>query len=55
MRCQLVDLEADKGILSHPYYFLTQRGIAIETLTVQVDMDGNGCTVDCSERTPGDR
>jgi hypothetical protein len=36
-----VDLETDKGILSHPFDFLTQCGVAIEKLAVQVDMNGN--------------
>lgn len=38
---EFVDLETDKGILSHPLEFLTQCGVAIEKLAVQVDMNGN--------------
>jgi hypothetical protein len=38
---EFVDLETDKGILSHPFDFLTQCGVAIEKLAVQVDMNGN--------------
>ena len=38
---EFVDLETDKGILSHPLDFLTQCRVAIEKLAVQVDMNGN--------------
>src|SRR5476649_186083 len=40
-RDEFVELETDKRILSHPLDFLTQCGEAIETLAVQVNMDGN--------------
>jgi hypothetical protein len=38
---EFVDLETDKGILSHPLDFLTQSGVAIEKLALQVDVNGN--------------
>jgi hypothetical protein len=38
---EFVDFETDKGILSHPLDFLTQCGVAIEKLAVQIDMNGN--------------
>jgi hypothetical protein len=39
VRHEFVDLETDKGILSHPLDFLTQCGVAIEILVIQVDMN----------------
>src|SRR5690349_6887529 len=38
---EFVDFEADKRILSHPVDLLTQRGVAIEELSLQIDMNGN--------------
>jgi hypothetical protein len=38
---EFVDLETDKGILSHPLDLLPQCGEAIEALVVQVEMKRN--------------
>jgi len=39
--CELVELETHERILSHPFDFLTQRGVAVEKFAVQVDVNGN--------------
>jgi hypothetical protein len=41
VRNDLVDLETDKRVLSHPLDFLTQCGVAIEKLAVQVNTNRN--------------
>jgi hypothetical protein len=38
---EFVNLDTDKGILSHPLDLLTQCGVAIEKLAVQVDANRN--------------
>ena len=41
MSSEVLDLETDKRVLSHPFDFLTQCGKAVEKITGQVDMNGN--------------
>src|SRR5580765_1559559 len=54
--CALVDLETDKRILPHPFDFLTQCGVAIEKLAVQVDVNGHDVwLVVPGARQPSDR
>ena len=41
VRCELVDLDTDERILSHPLDFLPERRVAVEKLPLQIDADGN--------------
>jgi hypothetical protein len=39
--CQLIDLDTDERILSHPLDLLPERRVAVEKLPLQIDTDGN--------------
>jgi hypothetical protein len=41
VRCELVDLDTDERILSHPLDLLPERRVAVEILPLQIDADRN--------------
>jgi hypothetical protein len=52
---EFIHLDTDKGILAHPLDFHAERGVAIQALAVEVDMNGNDIRlVVLGARQPGD-
>lgn len=54
---EFVHFETDEGILSHPFDLLTECGVAIEELSLEIDMYGNdvGLVVPGARQTSGIR